>query len=208
MLKRNVSDMTQVPTRSQLTALFESLEFGCVRSTFVSEALRYVEIIHSLPHPYCDVPHDIKCRSPETISHLVDAFWQLHREGESTVTRATITVDDTSHMAWLAAFVKWCLGHSPTIYFRSGEIVFTVPHSRVTIVRNDHGSLPPVGGSTIAVKVQHQIADLDQLFVSGTEYPPISLTVTVNNMVNCIATRNISTMSPCYRSWTSYFVML
>ncbi|KAJ9150284.1 hypothetical protein NKR23_g3692 [Pleurostoma richardsiae] len=83
--------------------------------------------------------YNLTVPTPAAIQKVVDAFRQLSRVGNETVTSVTIKSADST--SWLAAFTKWCLGLPPSLYLPDGRPLLEEPNSPVNIIyRGDDGS--------------------------------------------------------------------
>ncbi|KAF4422038.1 hypothetical protein FACUT_10836 [Fusarium acutatum] len=112
MLRSSASDLTMVPTARQLKDLLASLQPRSYRAGFSESVVGWQIMLQKEAMP----------RILTDRGHL----------GESTITGATIKTGAAA--AWVAAFIKWCLGLPPSIYMEGNQQLLRQPGSVVTLV--------------------------------------------------------------------------
>ncbi|KAI9678913.1 MAG: hypothetical protein M1829_001898 [Trizodia sp. TS-e1964] len=170
MLKSSAVDDTLLPTARHLKDLLESLEHRCQLSSFPDNILGWEILLHKTCRKQVGGRFVLFQASPKAIGDIVDAFRQLSRLGQSTVTRVTITAH-VDLIPWLAAFTKWCVGIPPIVLLESGTSVPSPPDSNVVVVESS--------SREIKVQIQHTISNLEQLLVSKWDTRYMTYMVTV-----------------------------
>ena len=133
MLESSASDKTLLPTTRQLKDLLLSLEPRLVRSGFLNTVIGWQSFLtqssaipQGISRQSCDYP------GLKGINHIVNAFRELSRVGESDIVRVSIKV--TSCAPWVIAFTKWCLGLPPSIYLEDGTSILEQPSTKVDVI--------------------------------------------------------------------------
>lgn len=142
MLRSSASNPTPLPTVRQLRDLLASLQPRCYRGGFSESVVGWQIILQKEAMPYVltdegqsgDWSNFIfkSAPSPEMVVKLVDVFRLVARMGESTITGATIKAGAAA--AWVAAFIKWCLGLPPSIRMEDNQQLLKQPGSVITLV--------------------------------------------------------------------------
>jgi hypothetical protein len=177
MLKSSAADKTLLPTARQLKDILASLSPRCQLSRFPDNVLGwevffgkalsartgYRSWSATYQDRYEEQQQYVKHPSEKGVKDLVEAFRQLARLGESTVTKVTVE----SHYLqtpWVVAFSKWCLGIPPLVFLEDGTPILSQSDSKVVVIaRSDTGNW---GKTRLEVNVQHSIASLGELLVS------------------------------------------
>lgn len=134
MIKNTASDDTLVPTVTQVQDLLEALAPRCQLSGFAGSVLAWQALLanhDSHPGPR-QGDFQIWCPPENALECLVDAFREIGRLGDSSATGVTIRT--TSYMAWIAAFVEWCLGYGPRIFIDNGRDITRIYNPRDSLV--------------------------------------------------------------------------
>lgn len=141
MLAKSAADKTLVPSRRQVTDLLKSIEGRCYHASFMEDVFGWEHLLQKMIQPTltrnygppgADAPFLRSQPGIGGIESLVDAFRQLHRLGESHITRLTIRT--ALAIPWTVSFVKWCLGYTPSILLEDGTCIFSQENSRVEVI--------------------------------------------------------------------------
>ncbi|KAH6963314.1 hypothetical protein DER45DRAFT_104508 [Fusarium avenaceum] len=142
MLRSSASDLTMLPTARQLKDLLASLQPRSYRAGFSESVVGWQIMLQkeAMPRILTDEGHSggpssflfKSAPSPEMVVKLVDVLRMVARIGESTTTGATIKTGAAA--AWVAAFIKWCLGLPPSIYMEDNQQLLRQPGSVITLV--------------------------------------------------------------------------
>jgi hypothetical protein len=99
---------------------------------------------------------------PETIAKIVDAFRQVARLGNESITKIIIKVG--AGAAWVLAFAQWCLNDPPALCI-DNESIFDPPGSRVTI------TIPAsLLNKSIEITIHHRLESLNSLLSPAVKY--------------------------------------
>lgn len=141
MLAKSAADKTLVPSRRQVIDLLKSIEGRCHRASFVEDVFGWEHLLKETIQPTLTrnygpsgtgAPQLSSQPGHDGIESLVDAFRQLHRVGESDITRLTIRT--ALAIPWTVSFVKWCLGYPPSILLEDGTCILGQEGSRVEVI--------------------------------------------------------------------------
>ena len=135
MLKNSASDRTLLPTSRQLKDLLASLEHRCQQARFMDSVIGWHKVLidsGKLPSKPRYIVHEVHAPSKEGMDALINAFRQLSRIGESTVTKITIKASQSA--PWVVAFTKWCLGIPPSMYLEDGTPILEQPGAQAIII--------------------------------------------------------------------------
>ena len=133
MLHSSARDKTLLPPARHLKDILTSLEHRCVQMGFADLVLGWSQIICQQPVASSQRQ---KWRAGEYIpdldglKNLVDALRQLSRIGNALSLRIRATVCTP----WVAAFIQWSIGISPSVYLDNGRSVIEQPSSRITLI--------------------------------------------------------------------------
>ena len=95
--------------------------------------------------------------SPDMVCRLVDAFRQVARIGESSITM--VTIKGPTSAPWVVAFIEWSLGVSPSICIED-ELVVDEPSSLVKVI------IPTTAqeqDNALSITIHHGLTDLTEL---------------------------------------------
>ncbi|KEZ45149.1 Uncharacterized protein SAPIO_CDS2594 [Scedosporium apiospermum] len=179
MLRNTTADKSLLPTTKQLRDLLSVLDARLSRARFTDSILGWHSYLYK--HPDVDdasrkvLQRASSYPSAEATEKLVYAFRQLHRIGDSSVSKVVIHV--TSSSPWVIAFTRWCLGAPPSVYLQDGTPILEQPDLSVDIIINTGHS---ENGETFSVTIYHDIGDPEELIVEGSGKPWAGMT-TIGN---------------------------
>ncbi|KAF2470573.1 uncharacterized protein BDR25DRAFT_393691 [Lindgomyces ingoldianus] len=133
MLRESASEESNLPTLRQLKEFLVILEARCNLSAFADTVVGWQIFLTEKP-----VLAPVLGKStlftppPEGVAHLVRAFRELHRLGDSSASK--IIIHTTSCTAWVVAFTKWCLGVPPSVFSDEGTPILEQPDSTVSVI--------------------------------------------------------------------------
>lgn len=171
MLKESARDKHLLPRPTQVQDLLAKLEARCNYAGFMDLALSWQSKLRQKMSELGHSPEStIKSSfypAPDGLVKLVDAFRQLSRIGDASVTRVSIRT--TSCAPWVAAFTEWCLGTLPSIFVDDGGQLHIEPNSKVIITTSTG-----IGEDTcpgFEVTTHHDLESIKELAVSGIMGP-------------------------------------
>jgi len=140
MIYDSASDKKLVPTTQHLKHLMEALNSKLAASGFADHALGWTLILENLrdhgdaePQSMTPGQRTGTMQPPaQAVVKLVQAMARLARLGEEVKKIEVLTPLENG--AWLAAFVKWCLGAPPDIIFNDAQTL-TSEHPSQVILR-------------------------------------------------------------------------
>jgi len=167
LLKSSAADTTLLPTARQLKDLLASLEARCQLCGFADTVVGWYIMLRQLPRLEDEQRWRLKISesvpSPEGLEKLVEAFRQLNRLGQSTITRATIKTGACA--PWVAAFTKWCLGTPPSIYLDDGTPVLEQLDPKVIVIAPTSGD----NMSNFEITIHHSVGAPAELVAPGDD---------------------------------------
>lgn len=122
MLHQSAADTTLLPTLKQLRDLAESIRPRFRACGFAESVSGWHQWLHHQTAQNCGdglVKEQQYCPSSKGLEHLVNAFRQLCRVGESQVNR--VSIHTLSSGSWIVAFTKWCLGMPPSVFLPDNQ---------------------------------------------------------------------------------------
>jgi hypothetical protein len=171
MLETTATDKRLLPTSRQINDLLESLEPRCHSSGFLDLALTWQSKLREWEFAQGEVPEVMERSSwyprPDGLEKLIDAFRQLRRIGDTSVSRVSIRT--TSCTPWVAAFTEWCVGQPPSIFMDDGRQVISEPDSVVIITKMTGMTEDEPPG--FEVSIYHDIKGSEMLINSGIQGP-------------------------------------
>ena len=179
MLRNTTADESLLPTTKQLRDLLSVLDARLTRARFTDSVLGWHRYLYN--HPHIDDASRIVLRraslypSAEATEKLVYAFRQLHRIGDSSVSKVAIHVASSS--PWVIAFTRWCLGAPPSVYLQDGTPILEQPNLSVDIIVNTGHTK---NEETFSVTIYHDIGDPEKLIVEGSGKPWAGMTTIEN----------------------------
>ncbi|KAM6516697.1 hypothetical protein FALCPG4_014871 [Fusarium falciforme] len=135
MIRDTAQDKSLVPTQKQLYDLWIVMTPRCSISGFTDRVLswgsRFID-----PNTgrliFCAQPYEARGTSPKGLQRLVEAFREISRIGDASITHIRIQ-SAYENLPWLSAFTEWCLGVPPRITGHDGRIVQDFPDSPVSV---------------------------------------------------------------------------
>ncbi|RTE68343.1 hypothetical protein BHE90_017278 [Fusarium euwallaceae] len=165
MLRDEKLPAEETPPLPHLRDLLATLGARAEQSNFTKSVLQYQRIVK---HHLGQIPrHDggdkallvSAAPSPEVVAGLVKVMRSVQRVGDADITGATIRVGAAA--PWVIAFVNWCLGAPPSVYFEHDEDALweqsTVSSSVNVIILKDDIRRP------VEAIIHHQLEDITQL---------------------------------------------
>ncbi|KAH6876587.1 hypothetical protein B0T10DRAFT_552450 [Thelonectria olida] len=138
MLESTASDATLLPSIRNIRELLSSIESKCCKSGFADQVAGWQLFFGQLDGGLRD---DIQNRRMQAIPHgpgmeaLLDSLRQLHRVGNDDITK--VTVRATRSAPWTVAFIKWCLGSPPSIFWDDGTPMLEKDGTFSVIIQRD-----------------------------------------------------------------------
>lgn len=179
MLRNTTTDKSLLPTTKQLRDLLSVLDARLARSRFTDSVLGWHKYLYK--HPDIDdasrnvLRRDSSYPSVEATEKLVSAFRQLHRIGDSSVSK--IAVHLTSSSPWVIAFTRWCLGAPPSVYLQDGTPIIEQPDLSVDIIINTGHT---EDDQNFVVTIYHDIGDPENLIATNSGKPWAGMTTIEN----------------------------
>jgi hypothetical protein len=171
MLETSARDKRLLPTSRQIKDLLASLESRCHFSGFMDSVLSWQSKLRDWEFGQREIPEIMERSSwyptSDGLEKLVDAFRQLRRIGDTSVTRVSIRT--TSCTPWVAAFTEWCLGQRPSIFMDDGRQIISEPNSAVVITTTTGMTEDEPPG--FEVNVHYDMKGPKQLVNSGIQGP-------------------------------------
>ncbi|KAF2016923.1 hypothetical protein BU24DRAFT_419972 [Aaosphaeria arxii CBS 175.79] len=170
MLKSTTKDSDFLPSPRLLRDLLRALEPRCAASGFTDLTLRWYSRLCSQVGMIPAVqPGDPSLAGafpdPDGIRDLIDAFRQLERIGEATVTR--IIIKSRGCTAWVASFTEWCLGRPPAVFTHDGRKILDQDHHDVCIIHYPPGDLRD-RSAAFKVEVDHSVRAFEEMVIENT----------------------------------------
>jgi hypothetical protein len=158
MILETAADKNLIPSALQLKQLIQVLECRLVKSSFTESVLGFsIWISNSPAFARSDASRDWGTAPSNTaIAELVKAIRGIARIGEEVKLLITAPINQA---AWIAAFLKWCLGIPPSIALQDGTTLLPQLDSNVllTLDKTQENII-----SISQVKEMEQITDLVQ----------------------------------------------
>ncbi|UKZ78447.1 hypothetical protein TrVFT333_006187 [Trichoderma virens FT-333] len=178
MLANSASDKTLVPSRRQTIDLLKSIEGRCYHAGFAEDCMGWELLLRKTigQAPSRNLGPNSTSALPaiDGVESLVDAFRQLHRVGETHITR--LTIQTSSAAPWTIAFVKWCLGRPPSVVLEDGTCILSQEESLVEVLVSQddpsifqvhlHSSIPSLS-TLIETKVSHETVGMVRVSCFG-----------------------------------------
>lgn len=164
MLRQSTTDKTLLPTRTQIRDLLARLEPRCHAASFADSVAGWNLLLRD--HVKFHGPITAQVPAPSSIEKIVDALRQLFRVGEETAIHISIKSSDAT--GWIIAFIKWCIGASPSVCFSDGTHIIENPSSRITVIAFD-GSVSLV--MPLEIQIRHRVRSLEEIVVPHAGHP-------------------------------------
>ena len=136
MLRISATDITRVPTASQLSELLAALEYRCTQSRFAEMVVYFRNLLVEFPG---DSENGRRFwanakRFPDAdgVLKLVNAFAKLKRT--QPVGQEFLDIRATWAAPWVLAFTMWCLGEFPSVYLEGSSPIHESNQSHVTVI--------------------------------------------------------------------------
>jgi hypothetical protein len=171
MLVNSAADNALVPSRRQTIDLLKSIEGRCYRAAFGEEVFGWELLVgKQIQQKLVNTYGPSGAGSPalrsrpgiDGIETLVDALRQLHRVGESNISRVSIRTAQA--VPWTIAFVKWCLGAPPSVVLEDGECILSQDGSQVEVIVSQEDP------SLFEVKLYRSMTSLSTLIKSKVDH--------------------------------------
>ncbi|CZR57832.1 uncharacterized protein PAC_07721 [Phialocephala subalpina] len=165
MLRRTKPEgFDKLPSPRHLRDLLRVLKQRCASSGFTDLTLHwhfklYTPVAMIPVTPAGDPRSAIAFPNANGLDELVDAFRQLHRIGEATVTRVIIKT-------WGSSFTEWCLGTPPAVFTHDGRKICGQVEQDVCIIHLPTTDLRNTSAG-IKIKVDHTIRTFEDLVGDG-----------------------------------------
>lgn len=135
MIRETAQDKRLVPTKKQLHDLWMVMTPRCTLSGFTDRVLYWrSQFIDSNTGRllFCAEPDRARGVSQVGLQRLVEAFREISRIGDASITNVRIQAA-YQNLPWLSAFTEWCLGLPPSIIRHDGIIIQDYPDSPVSV---------------------------------------------------------------------------